>query len=190
MKQIGSVRRRVLSAVAIVFLMTGAGLGSAQTLDAARSRVAITFTQMNVPVEAVFKRFRAQVAFDAAKPAEAKASIEIDVSSFDLGAADYNAEVLKKEWFNASAYPTATFVANGARPIGPQRFEVPGKLTIKGRTQEVAAPVTVRTEGNVQIFEGQLPIKRLAFNIGEGEWKDTSIVADEVLIKFRIVTVR
>jgi len=36
------------------------------------------------------------------------------------------------------------------------------------------------------VFEGQLPIKRLAFNIGEGEWKDTSMVADEVVIKFRV----
>ena len=36
------------------------------------------------------------------------------------------------------------------------------------------------------MFEGALPIKRLAFNIGDGEWKDTSMVADEVLIKFRV----
>jgi polyisoprenoid-binding protein YceI len=33
-----------------------------------------------------------------------------------------------------------------------------------------------------------LPIKRLTFNIGDGEWKDTSVVADEVVIKFRVVT--
>jgi len=33
-----------------------------------------------------------------------------------------------------------------------------------------------------------LPIKRLTFNIGEGEWKDTSMVADEVTIKFHVVT--
>jgi polyisoprenoid-binding protein YceI len=32
-----------------------------------------------------------------------------------------------------------------------------------------------------------VPIKRLAFGIGDGEWKDTSVVADEVIIKFRIV---
>ena len=38
-----------------------------------------------------------------------------------------------------------------------------------------------------QIFEGNLPIKRLAFGIGEGEWKDASIVADEVVIKFRVL---
>lgn len=189
MKQTSLVRR-VLVAAATIGLMGTAGPASTQTLDAARSRVSATFTQMNVPVEVVFKTFRAQVAFDPAKPSEAKANIEIDVSSIDLGAADYNAEVRKKEWFNVAAHPTATFVAGGARAIGPQRYEVPGKLTLKGRTQDVVAPVTVRTDGNAQVFEGQLPIKRLAFNIGEGEWKDTSIVADEVLIKFRIVTVR
>jgi hypothetical protein len=33
-----------------------------------------------------------------------------------------------------------------------------------------------------------LPIKRTVFNIGDGEWKDTSVVADDVQIKFRIVT--
>ena len=38
----------------------------------------------------------------------------------------------------------------------------------------------------LQVFEGSLPIKRLAYAIGEGEWKDTSIVADEVVIKFRV----
>ena len=43
-----------------------------------------------------------------------------------------------------------------------------------------------KPEGGKQVFEGQLPIKRLAFNIGEGEWKDTSMVADEVVIKFRV----
>ena len=34
---------------------------------------------------------------------------------------------------------------------------------------------------------GALPIKRLAYNIGEGEWKDTSMVADDVTIKFHVV---
>ena len=61
-----------------------------------------------------------------------------------------------------------------------------GKLTIKGKTADVNFPLTVKTEAGKQVFEGQLPIRRLAFNIGEGEWKDTSMVADEVVIKFRV----
>ncbi len=69
----------------------------------------------------------------------------------------------------------------------PGKLDVAGKLTIKGKTTDVSFPLTVKKEGANQIFEGALPIKRLAFNIGEGEWKDTSMVADEVLIKFRVV---
>ncbi len=60
-------------------------------------------------------------------------------------------------------------------------------MTIKGKSADVSFPLTVKQDGAAQIFEGSLPIKRLTYNIGEGEWKDTSMVADEVLIKFRIV---
>ena len=59
-------------------------------------------------------------------------------------------------------------------------------MTLKGKTADVTFPLAVKAEGGKQVFEGQLPIKRLAFNIGEGEWKDTSMVADEVVIKFRV----
>jgi hypothetical protein len=32
-----------------------------------------------------------------------------------------------------------------------------------------------------------LPIKRLQYGVGDGSWKDTDTVADDVQIKFRIV---
>ncbi|MCC6972136.1 MAG: YceI family protein, partial [Phycisphaerales bacterium] len=70
------------------------------------------------------------------------------------------------------------------------KFEAAGKLTIKGITRDVVAPVSFKVEAGQQVFEGVLPIKRLQFNIGEGEWKDTSTVADDVQIKFRIVTAK
>ena len=47
--------------------------------------------------------------------------------------------------------------------------------------------LNVKKEGAAQLFEGSRPIKRLVFSIGDGTWKDTSVVADEVIIKFRIV---
>ena len=156
--------------------------------DAAKSFVSATFKQLNVPVEARFKKFNAQIDFDSAKPETSKASIEIDVPSFDLGEPEYNKEVQKKEWFNGAQFPKATFVSSALKPAGAGRYEVSGKLAIKGKTADVSFPMTVKKEGASQVFEGALPIKRLAFNIGEGEWKDTSMVADEVVIKFRVVT--
>ncbi|NUU00465.1 YceI family protein [Herbaspirillum robiniae] len=156
-------------------------------IDAAKSSVGATFKQLNVPVDAKFKKFTAAIDFDAAKPEQGKASVEIDVASFDLGEAEYNKEVQKKEWFNAAQFPKATFVASSIKAAGAGKFDVAGKLTIKGKSSDVSFPLTVKKEGSAQVFDGSLPIKRLTYNVGEGEWKDTGMVADEVTIKFHIV---
>jgi polyisoprenoid-binding protein YceI len=172
-------------ALASLFAATIASAAVLKT-DPAKSSVAAVFKQMNVPVEAKFKSFTAQIDYDAAKPESAKASVDIQTASMDLGDAEYNREVSKKEWFNTAQFPKASFVSTSIKPVGAGKLNVAGKLTIKGRTADVTFPLTVKAEAGKQVFEGQLPIKRLAFNIGEGEWKDTSMVADEVVIKFRV----
>jgi polyisoprenoid-binding protein YceI len=164
----------------------GATWATPLKIDPAKSTVSAVFKQIGVAVESRFMKFGAQIDFDAASPDTSKASVDIDVSSFDLGDPDYNREVLKKEWFNAAQFPKASFVSSKIRGNGPGKLEVSGKLTIKGKTTEVSFPMSVKKEGAVQIFEGSLPIRRLVFNIGEGEWKDTSVVADEVVIRFRV----
>jgi polyisoprenoid-binding protein YceI len=154
--------------------------------DVAHSRVSAVFKQMDVPVESNFKRFNALIDYDAAHPEKASARVDIDTASFDMGQADYNKEIAKKEWFNSAQFPKASFVSSSIKPAGAGKLNVTGKLTIKGKTQEVSFPLSVKLDAGKQVFEGQLPIKRLAFNIGEGEWQDTSMVADEVVIKFRV----
>jgi len=170
---------------ASLFASAFAGAAVLKT-DPAKSSVAAVFKQMNVPVEAKFKTFTAQIDYDAARPEASKASVDIVTASMDLGDAEYNREVAKKEWFNTAQFPKASFVSTSIKPAGPGKLNVAGKLTLKGKTADVNFPLTVKMEANKQVFEGQLPIKRLAFNIGEGEWKDTSMVADEVVIKFRV----
>ena len=183
-----ALRRTVAAAALTLALPALSTFAAALKTDASKSSVSAVFKQMNVPVEAKFKKFNAQIDFDSAKPQAAKANIDIDVASLDLGDQEYNKEVQKKEWFNATQFPKANFVASALKPAAGGKLDVSGKLTIKGKTADVSFPVTVKKEGSNQVFEGALPIKRLAFNIGEGEWKDTGMVADEVVIKFRVVT--
>jgi polyisoprenoid-binding protein YceI len=154
--------------------------------DVAHSSVSAVFKQMDVPVESNFRRFSAQIDYDAAHPEKASARVDIDTASFDMGQADYNKEIAKKEWFNSAQFPKASFISSSIRPVSAGKLAVTGKLTIKGKTQEVSFPLSVKPEGGKQVFEGQMPIKRLTFNVGEGEWHDTSMVADEVVIKFRV----
>ena len=160
---------------------------AATSVDPAKSDIMATFKQLGVSVDAHFTKFNAVIDYDPANVAQAKAQVDIDVASFDLGDAEYNKEVAKKDWFNAASFPRATFVSSTITAAGAGKFTAAGTLTIKGKSQNVTVPVTVKQVGTDQVFEGTLPIKRLYFNIGEGEWKDTDTVADEVLVKFKFV---
>ncbi|WP_353155392.1 YceI family protein [Herminiimonas fonticola] len=174
-------------AIATVCVALPAIAATALKTDAAKSSVTITFKQLNVPVDAKFKKFNAQISYDSTKPETSKANVEIDIASFDLGDPEYNKEVMKKEWFNAAQFPKASFVSSQIKAGAAGKLDVTGKLSIKGKTTDVSFPLTVKKDGANQVFEGVLPIKRLTYAIGEGEWKDTSMVADEVTIKFRVV---
>jgi polyisoprenoid-binding protein YceI len=161
----------------------------AQTVLYDKSRISCVSRQMNVPVEAQFKTFSARIAFDPVHPEAGRARIEIELASFDIDNTEVNDEVRGKAWFDAGNFPRATFVSASIRRLDGTRFEVRGPLAIKGRTHEVVAPFTYQEVGGTGTFEGAFAIKRLQFNIGDGVWKDTDTVADEVQIKFRIVAV-
>ncbi len=189
MKRLSNLSRRTRWAASLAALVLAIpAFAAVLKVDASKSQVNIVFKQMNVPVDAKFKKFSANIDYNATKPESSKANVEIELNSFDLGDAEYNKEVLKKEWFNAAQFPKASFTSTAMKPAGAGKLDVSGTLTIKGKTSNVSFPVTIKQEGGKQIFDGALPIKRLTYNIGEGEWKDTSMVADEVTIKFHVVT--
>ena len=175
--------------VLLAALLAVAAAASAAVLkaDPAKSSVSAVFKQMNVPIESKFKKHNIVIDYNAAAPDTSKATVEIETASLDLGEAEMNAEVAKKEWFNSAQFPKATFVSTAIKSAGPGKLNVSGKLTIKGKAADVTFPITVKADGGKQVFDGALPIKRLAFNVGEGEWKDTSMVADDVTIKFHVV---
>ncbi len=158
---------------------------SKSTVDLSKSSVTATFKQTGVSAEGVFRKFSISLEYDPAKITETKAQVNVDMSSYDIGDDLFNAEVRKKEWFNSSQFPQATFVSSAVKAIGPGKLDVSGKLTIKGKSLDVNFPVTYKQEGLNTVFEGLLPIKRLSFDIGQGEWKDTSVVENEVRIKFK-----
>jgi polyisoprenoid-binding protein YceI len=164
--------------------------GAAQAVEygqfvPAQSRVAFVSKQMGVPVDGQFGKFNLQLNFDPARPEAAKALLEIDLASVDAGSREANEEVVGKNWFNVRQFPTARFESSGLRHLGGNRYEVRGRMTLKGRSREMAAPVTFATSGRNGILEGGFILKRLEWGIGEGPWGDPGTVADEVQIKFR-----
>lgn len=177
-----------------VMAVTAATSISAQAIEynllqADRSTVSFVFRQMNVPVEGRFKHIKGQIGFDPARPANARAEIDLELTGIDAGSEEANDAVAGKLWFNTKVYPTARFVTTSIRPLGNNRFDVTGKLSIKGRTRDISAPATLRQEAGTAIFEGGFAIRRADFAIGEGDWADFGTVANEVQIRFRLVAI-
>ena len=182
-----SLFRHALTAF-VALTLSALALAASLKTDTAKSSITVVFTQMNVPVEGKFRKFDAQVNYNAAQPANSKVNISVDVSSLDVGDPTANKEARTKPWFNALQFPKATFVSTSIQSIAAGKLTIKGNLTIKGKTLDVTIPMTVNKEGNNLVFDGSLPISRLAFNIGEGKWKDTGQIAEAVVIKLHVVT--
>lgn len=157
-----------------------------QALVPAQSQISFTAKQMGVPVSGQFKQFKANVAFDPAKPEAASIQFTVDTGSATMGVKESDAELPKSTWFNVPKFPQATFQSTSVKKLAKDKFEVAGKLTIKGVSSNVVAPVTLTQNGATTVAAGAFPIKRLTFRIGEEEWSDTSMVADEVQVKFSV----
>jgi polyisoprenoid-binding protein YceI len=157
-----------------------------QKLNAAQSEVGFQFKQMGVPVDGKFAKFDAQVSFDAAKLASSTVNFTVDIASATLGDKATDAELPKANWFNTAKFPQATFASSSIKALGAGKFEVAGKLSIKGIAQDIVVPVTMTQAAAITTAIGSFPMKRLTFKIGENEWADTSMVADPVQVKFKL----
>jgi polyisoprenoid-binding protein YceI len=179
---------RSMSAVLLLAAaaVPAAAQAPAQKVIVAQSEIAFTSKQMGVPVDGKFRKWDAQMAFDPKKPEAGTVSFSIDTASAAFGSPETDAEVPKAVWFNAAAFPKATFQSSAMKALGGGKFEVAGKLAIKGSTRDVVVPVALAQSGGMTTATGAFTIKRLDFKIGDGEWADTSMVANDVQVKFKL----
>ncbi|MDH4396279.1 MAG: YceI family protein [Limnobacter sp.] len=162
---------------------------TAAPIDVKNSTVKATFSQFNVPVTGDFKQFSGDIQFDPAKPDATKAQLSVLTSSYDLGDALYNKEVAGKDWFDSKNHPNGVFKLSSVKPAaggGSGAFTATGELTLRGKTKALQFPVKLTSGPKSHVFSGDVTIKRLEFGIGQGDWADTALVADNVKIEFKM----
>lgn len=181
---------RALCAAALILVAPAAAVAGAEPmapLVPGISQIGFVSKQMGVPVEGQFRKFDAQVAFDPKKPEGGSVALQIDMASATLGVPQSDAELPKAPWFDTARFPKASFQSSAIRGLGDGRFEIAGRLTIKGHTQELVVPVTITQSADRSTAAGSFTIQRLAFKVGEGEWADTAMIGDEVQVRFKLV---
>lgn len=189
MTSLSGLRALRLCATGLVLASLSPIAGAASpviTLVAPQSEVGFTIKQMGVPVSGRFKRFAVQTNFDPKSPQTSQVALRFELASATISA-DADPELGKPDWFATAKFPQATFQSTGIKALGGGKFEVAGKLSIKGNSRDVVVPMQLAQAGGVSTVTGGLPIKRLDFKVGEGDWADTSFVANDVQVKFKLV---
>jgi polyisoprenoid-binding protein YceI len=178
--------KRSFCVLASILLAGAVHAAEFNRLQPEKSSIAFTYQQMGVKMDGKFKKFAATFRFDPAKPAAATVEVDVDLAAIDAGSDEADGEVVGKTWLNTKAFPTAHFATSGIKSLGGNRYEVAGKLTIKGKTQDLVFPATFSSQGAIGAFDGSFVMHRADFTIGEGTWAKFDVVANDVLVKFHM----
>lgn len=182
------IRPLVLSTVLAAGVLGNAAAATYTTLDSANSKVTFDYSQMSVNMNGAFSEVKAsRLNFDPASPDTATVSLEIALKGVDAGYAEANTELATESWLNTAAHPLATFTSKKITAKGDNRFEAVGDLSIKGKAHEVTVPFSVTQTNDTGVFEGKFTFRRSDFGIGEGQWADFSIVANDITVNFSLV---
>jgi len=178
---------RILATLAALTL--AAPLPAAERpVDAAKSQIGFSVTEMGVSVKGQFKRFTAKIDLDPAKLDRATAQVTVDIDSIDSGSDEGDETARDPAWLDALHFPQATFKSSAVRALGEDRYEARGTLSIRGSAREVAVPFTLKPQADGSaVATGGFKIRRTDFGIGGGKWNEGDLVADEVPVQFRLV---
>jgi polyisoprenoid-binding protein YceI len=183
-----NARRWSRCALLVCALLLPASPAIAAGVIVDRSEIAFTITAMGVKFDGRFRKWNADVVFEPASLAKSRAQVDIDLASVDLAGADTEAEARGPLWFDSARFPVARFSSTSIESRGGGRYDVVGRLTLKGVTRDCVVPITVtRASNGERIAEGSFALRRLDYRVGEGEWADTGTVAGDVIVRIRMV---
>jgi polyisoprenoid-binding protein YceI len=179
--------RSFIPPLAVLLMAAGGGV-AAQGVLIDRSEIRFFAKQLGANVEGRFRKWKANVDFRPKNLAQSKADLDIELASVDLASEETETELRGPLWFDTAKYPVAKFRSTAIHDLGGDRYEVAGTLSLKGVTTAVTVPVTLRKDSTgTAVAEGQLTLQRLDFKVGEGQWADIATVANDVVIRVRMV---
>jgi polyisoprenoid-binding protein YceI len=112
-------------------------------VDPAHSEVSFVARHLFTKVRGVFRAFEGTIV-TTQNPLESKATAEIDLTSVDTGNETRDNHLRTADFFSVDEHKSMTWETTTIRPVGGNKFQAEGLLTIRG----VAKPVTLDVEYN------------------------------------------
>jgi polyisoprenoid-binding protein YceI len=158
-------------------------------LDPAKSSLEFAFLQAGAKNKGRFKHFAVSFDFSAANLATSRLDVTVDMNSVDTGDEERDTTLHGADLFAVAKFPQAHFTASQINNTAAG-YEAVGKLTIRGVTHDMRVPFTFRTATEngaaAGYMSGKTSLRRLDYGVGQGDWKATDQVGDEVEVSFAL----
>jgi polyisoprenoid-binding protein YceI len=151
----------------------------------AGSKLTFSFIQAGAENQGEFRQFATDLQYDETNLAGSSLKVTVQTGSFDTRDKDRNDTLAGADLLDPKKFPTAQFVAN-TLVKGAKGIEAVGKLTLHGVTRDLRVPLVLKTTATGAELTGEATIKRLEYGIGQGDWKTTEWVGDEVKLAYKV----
>ena len=149
------------------------------------SKLTFVGEQAGAQFEGSFDKFTADITFDPKDLAHARFDVKIDTASVNTQDGERDSTLKGADLFDVKRFATAHYVADKFTAAG-SKYSATGKLTLRDVTKDVPIEFTFDVKDGAAWLKGTAKIKRLDFGVGQGEWKDTSTVGNDVQVRFAL----
>jgi len=158
-------------------------------LDQAKSTLEFQFEQAGAQNKGKFTRFPVTMEFSPDNLAASKLDVIVETSSLETGDKERDDTLKGADLLSVAKFPQARFSATQITKT-PNGYEAVGKLTLRGVSRDIHVPFTFRTaeeQGKpAGYLLGKTTIKRLDFGVGQGDWKSTEWVGNDVSVSYSL----
>lgn len=186
--------KSTVSLTALCLLLTPAlshaAPAAAWTVDKAASSLRFASSLGGEAFSGAFRRWDADIRFDPANLGGSSVTATVDVASAATGSSDRDQALPSADFFDAARFPRATFVARTFKALGAGRYQADGVLTLRGVAKALSLPFTLSVTGAQARMSGAVTLNRLAFGVGQNEWKATTTLPAAVNVSMTLVARR
>lgn len=172
------------------WLLVPAQIGAAPYMaDAADSRVEFSFIQAGARNTGRFRDF--EIAYEPPRNGSDGGLLEVTIKTDSLDTRDGDRDSMLRSgyFFDVDFFPDAHFSSQSITAIDDGVYEADGTLTIRGVSRPlqlrfVAEPDAEQSER--MHLHGSVSIRRLDFELGQGEWRSTTWIRNDVTISYSV----
>jgi polyisoprenoid-binding protein YceI len=154
----------------------------------AGSSLVFGFDQAGAASQGSFKKFSTTLNYDDKNLPASSLAVTVQTASLDTQDADRDMALKSADLLATDKFPTATYTARSLEKSAGG-VQAVGQLTLRGVTKDLRIPLAIRPTPTGLELSGSTTIRRLDYGVGQGEWKATDSVGDEIKVTYKVALV-